>query len=217
MRCLPSPPVQLITGPWRDAADLRARVEAALRGGIRWVQLRANRRSGRELYDAAMLLAPMLREAGAMFVVNDRVDVALAVGADGVHLPEAGMAAADARRLLGADAWIARSVHSVDAIAASSPGDVDAFQFGPVFETASKREFGEPQGLGRLGEAATAAHARRARLLAVGGLTAERAAACLGAGANAASVIGAIWDAAEVEASARRFRDVLPVNGDPAA
>lgn len=213
MRRLPFPPVQLVTGPWSDAADLRARVEAALRGGIRWVQLRAKERSAREFHDAAALLAPLLREAGALFVVNDRVDVALAVGAGGVHLPEAGMSPADARRLLGPEAWIARSVHSIEAIASTPPRAVDAFQFGPVFDTASKREFGRPQGLERVREAAAAAHAAGAELLAVGGITAERTLRCTGAGAGAVSVIGAIWNAPDVETAAREFHDIPVVGG----
>lgn len=209
MRRLPSPPVQLITGPWRDAADLRARVEAALRGGIRWVQLRAKERSARELFDAASLLAPLCREAGALLVVNDRADVALAVGAGGVHLPENGMATADARRLLGEEAWIARSVHSVDGVRAAAASGVNAVQFGPVFDTASKREFGAPQGLEKLRDAATVAIATPGSgsiaLLAVGGLDAARARQCLAAGAAGVSVIGAIWEAADVEAAAREW------------
>jgi len=206
MRAVPSPPVQLITGVWRDAGDLRARVRAALGGGIRWVQLRAKERSARELHEAACTIAPMLREAGGLFVVNDRVDVALAAGADGVHLPEHGMSASDARRLLGDAAWIARSVHSVDAIREAPGGELDAIQFGPVFATASKREFGPAQGLDELVRAVRASREGcGAALVAVGGLTAERAALCRDAGAAAVSVIGAIWDADDVEAAARAF------------
>src|SRR5258708_37599326 len=98
MRPLPAPPVQLITGEWRDTSDLRSRVASALRGGIRWVQLRAKNRPARELYDAAALLAPVVRDAGGLFVVNERVDIALASGAAGGHLPEDGMAGGAPRR-----------------------------------------------------------------------------------------------------------------------
>jgi len=202
----PFPPVQLITGAWRDLDDLRARVEAALRGGIRWVQLRAKERSAHDLHEAACLLAPMLREAGALFVVNDRVDVALAAGADGVHLPENGVPAREARRLLGEAAWIARSVHSVEVIRSIAARDLDAIQFGPVFDTASKRKFGSPLGLGELSRAAEALHAGcEARLIAVGGISAERVTVCREAGAAAVSVIGALWDAIDIETAAGEF------------
>lgn len=200
---VPAPAVQLITGTWSDRADLTRRVEAALRGGIRWVQLRARHCSTRELHDAAVAIAPLLREAHALFVVNDRVDVALSAGADGVHLPEDGMSGADARALLGDSAWIARSVHSVEAIRELAEGQIDAVQFGPVFDTASKRGFGPPHGLGELAIAAVAARSRSIAPVAVGGITAERAAECLRAGVSAISVIGAIWDAGDIEAAAQ--------------
>lgn len=204
MRPLPDPPIQLITGEWNDIADLRARVASAMRGGIRWVQLRAKAKPGRKIYDAAIVLAPMVHEAGGLFVVNDRIGVALASGADGVHLPEDGIPVADARRLLGSAAWIARSVHSVDAIR-SIEGEPCAVQLGPVYETDSKIAFGPPRGVHELADAAEAARGIGAGLIAVGGITADRTQECRACGADAVAVIGAIWDAADVEAAARRF------------
>ena len=203
LRALPTPPVQLVTGAWRDDADLRARVEAALRGGIRWVQLRAKERSTRELHLAALLVAPILRDAGALFVVNDRADVAQAVGAGGVHLPENGMSALDARRQLGADAWVARSIHSARAVGSDASLEADALQLGPVFDTASKREFGAPLGLAVLRDAAEAASG--VPIIAVGGVSAASAARCREAGARAVAVIGSVWDAADVESAARKL------------
>jgi len=108
-----------------------------------------------------------------------------------------------ARRLLGDAAWIGRSVHSLEAIRATPAGLVDAFQFGPVFDTASKREFGVPQGIAELSRAAVAAREEcGAALVAVGGITADRVADCRKAGATAVAVIGAVWNAEEVEAAA---------------
>jgi thiamine-phosphate pyrophosphorylase len=199
-RTLPDPPLQLITGSWRDLADLEARVGAALRGGIRWIQLRAKDRPASELYEAACRLAHLVENAGGLFVVNDRVDVALASGADGVHLPENGMSGDDARALLGDGAWIARSVHSVEALCADET--LDAFQLGPVYETASKRAFGAPLGIERVAAAARF-HEGAPQLIAVGGITTGRIDGCIEAGASAISMIGAIWDAADVEAAAR--------------
>jgi thiamine-phosphate pyrophosphorylase len=206
MRELPSPAVQLITGRWDGPDDLRRRVEAALHGGIRWVQLRAKERSARELHDAASVLAPVCREAGALFVVNDRTDVAIACGADGVHLPEHGLASAEARRLLGPDAWVARSVHSVAAVRHVAPGELDALQFGPVFSTDSKRAYGLPLGIDELSHAAVAVRdGCRAWLVAVGGISEQSRALVTRSGADAVSVIGAIWDAVDVEEAAREM------------
>jgi thiamine-phosphate pyrophosphorylase len=204
-RPLPNPPVQLITGAWSDVADLRSRVEAALRGGIRWVQLRAKTRPAREICDAAMLLSPMLREAGCLLVINDRVDVAIATRAGGVHLPEDGMPATNARRLLGESAWIARSLHSIGSIRRLRDQDLDAVQFGPIFDTASKREFGPAKGLEDLARAAEMIRNGTEHLVAVGGICGDRAAACREAGADAVSVIAAIWDSEDVEDAARTF------------
>jgi thiamine-phosphate pyrophosphorylase len=201
-RRVPTPPVQLITGPWRDHTDLLRRVEAALRGGIRWVQLRAKERSARELHEAALGLAPLLREAGALFVVNDRVDVALASGADGVHLPEDGMPALHARRLLGKRAWIGRSVHSIAAVGAGAGNGADAVQFGPVFPTASKRAFGPPQGLAALCNAAREAHRAGVVLIGVGGIDLDGFAACIAHQADAVAIIGSLWGAADIEGEA---------------
>jgi thiamine-phosphate diphosphorylase len=198
-RTLPEPPLQLITGSWRDLDDLEARVTAALRGGIRWVQLRAKERPAREVYEAACRLAPLVAEAGGLFVVNDRIDVVVAAKAGGAHLPESGMTATDARALLGEEAWIARSVHAAEA--AQPDEALDAFQLGPIYETDSKRAFGAPLGIERLTLAA--ARAATPRLIAVGGITTARIGECLEAGAAAVSIIGAIWNASQPETAAR--------------
>jgi thiamine-phosphate pyrophosphorylase len=94
-------------------------------------------------------------------------------------------------------------VHSVDAIVAMSSSELDAFQFGPVFETASKREFGTPKGLDDLSLAAKAA--RGTAVIAVGGVSARQVEPCRRAGAAGTSVIGAIWDAEHVESAARQI------------
>jgi thiamine-phosphate pyrophosphorylase len=200
-RPLPDPPLQLITGSWRDLADLEARVVAALRGGIRWVQLRAKERPARELYEAACRLAPLVRDAAGLFVVNDRIDVAIAAGAGGVHLPENGIRGTDARTLLGDGAGIAKSVHSVEAAGAAE--SLDAVQLGPIYETASKLAFGPPLGIDRLRLASRGTGGEAPRVIAVGGITGARIGSCLDAGASAVSIIGSIWTAADVETAAR--------------
>jgi thiamine-phosphate pyrophosphorylase len=124
--------------------------------------------------------------------VNDRADVARAAGADGVHLPEDGLPVGDARALVGPDALVGRSVHGPAAIASSAGADFVVF--GPVFETASKRRFGPPQGLARLEEACAASSVP---VLAIGGVTPERIADVLACGAAGVAVQGAILRAAD--------------------
>src|SRR6266404_8356096 len=118
------------------AADVRARapaIEAALAAGIDAVQLRDRTAAGGALLAAATTLRASTRRHGARLLVNDRLDVALAADADGVHLPAASFAIADARRLVGAARLIGRSTHAaVDAAAAVRDG-ADYVVLGPIF------------------------------------------------------------------------------------
>jgi thiamine-phosphate pyrophosphorylase len=194
-RSLPNPPLCLITDETRSPQDNLRTIEAALDAGCRWVQLRHRRLGARALLDFGRRLRELTTEHAATLVVNDRVDVALAARADGIQLPAAGMETAAARRALGAGALLGRSVHSLDEIVALARAPLDYVVFGPVFDTASKRAFGPPQGLDALTAAVAAAAPRP--LCAVGGLTADRAAAVLRSGAAAIAVIGAVHAAAD--------------------
>lgn len=171
-------------------AALTARVEAmaaAVPPGALAVQLRAKHLGGAALYAAAVELRAVTRAAGAALWVNDRLDVALAVDADGVHLPEAGMPVAAARAAAPGLA-IGVSRHRADV-----GDDVALVQLGPIWATPSKAGMGTPLGLAAL----TAARPRVPGLLvAVGGVgDAPRAAAAIGAGADAVAAIRAWWDA----------------------
>jgi thiamine-phosphate pyrophosphorylase len=171
------------------AAEWRV-LQAAIRAGVGALQLREKDLEGGELYDRAAALVGLCREAGVKFLVNDRADVALAAGADGVHLPGNGLPVVAARELLGARALVGRSMHDPGELAAAAGADF--VLFGPVFDTPSKRRFGPPQGVARL-----AAVARRSSMpvLAVGGVTPERVAEVLSAGAAGVAVIGSVLDA----------------------
>jgi thiamine-phosphate pyrophosphorylase len=128
-------------------------------------------------------------------IINDRIDVALSVGADGAHLPESGIPTASARSLLGSRGLLGRSAHSPEAVAAMKTSSLDYVQFGPVYETESKRAFGLPQGLARLRDAVLAADGLP--IIAVGGIDAERALRVRAAGASGIAVIGAVMRSAE--------------------
>ena len=196
--------------------------EAVARAVPVTAQLRARGWSGREFHSAAERLREITRLAGSRLVIHDRVDVAIAIGADGVHLPGDGIDPRRVRALLDArdrsSTTLGLSVHSTDEIRALGR-EVDGVQFGPVFETASKRAFGSPQGLDglrRAVEAARALGAQSPRIIAVGGIVSGQAGAVLAAGADGIAVIGAVMRAAdpagaalELVAALRRARASL--------
>lgn len=165
-------------------------VKEVVEGGVNHVQLREKDLDGRDL----LILAEWIREIigqRAVFVVNDRVDVALACGADGVHLPETGLPTRAVRKLMGPDRLIARSVHSVkDAVRAERDG-ADYVQLGPVFETAS-HPGQQPLGL----KAIEVAHGElNIPIIAVGGINRHNAAEVMRSGATGIAVISALMDA----------------------
>src|SRR5690606_13167076 len=178
--------------------------DAAIAAGVGAVQLRDKDLDGRLLCARAERLVARCREAGVALLVNDRVDVALAVGADGVQLPATGLPTAAARELLGPDAIIGRSLHAADEL--EQARGADFVVFGPVWDTPSKRAFGPPQGVERL---AALVRAASLPVIAVGGVTPERVAEVLRAGAAGVAAIGAILDADDPGDVVRRFRDAL--------
>lgn len=203
MPALPNSPfLCVVTDDELSADRIVAVVESACAAGRIVVQLRARNRSGRDLFE----LAERLRQATAVncsrFVVNDRLDIALAVGADGVHLPASGIPARVARTLLDRRAGstdrlrIGLSVHSADEIYANA-AYVDYFQFGPVFATPSKLAYGPPQGVAALAEAVGAATDAQRPLVAVGGIDATNVSTPIGAGAAGVAVIRAVMRASD--------------------
>ncbi|MBI2350849.1 MAG: thiamine phosphate synthase [Deltaproteobacteria bacterium] len=133
--------------------DLLWVLERALEGGVRAVQLREKDLGGRELFVLAEKTKRLCERYQANFFVNDRVDVALGVDAEGVHLGGDSMPVRAARELLGAEKLIGVSTHSIkEAREEAEQEKADFIFFGPVYFTPSKAAYGEPQGLGRLKE-----------------------------------------------------------------
>ncbi|MFI5394479.1 MAG: thiamine phosphate synthase [Candidatus Binatia bacterium] len=178
-------------------------IEAALQGGVDAVQLREKDLPAAELFDLACKVRELCRRHGARLLINDRIDVALAAGADGVHLPVDSFAPAEARRLLGLNAFIGVSTHRLDEARAAVIGGADFIVFGPVFETPSKRPFGPPAG-----EAALAGVTQKLALpvLAIGGITADRARTVRLLGASGVAVSSAILQSDDPRAAAERIR-----------
>ncbi len=181
-------------------------VDAALRGGVDAVQLREKDLPGGALFDLARKLRSRCTRHGARLIVNDRIDVALAADADGVHLPVDSFSPTDARALLGPHKLIGVSTHSIEQAQRASAGGADFIVFGPVFDTASKRPFGPPLGLEALAQAAGAV---TVPVFAIGGVTAARAAAVRTRGAHGIAVIGAVLEAADPTAAAGALRRAL--------
>jgi thiamine-phosphate pyrophosphorylase len=157
----------------------------ALAGGARLVQLREKDLEGGALFALAEALAAECRRVGARLLVNDRIDVALAAGADGVVLPADSFPTDVARRLLGPTRFVARSTHSAAEVERALHEGCDFVLFGPVYETPSKAAFGPPQGI----EALRAAARFAIPVYAVGGVTVGNASAALRAGAHGIAVI----------------------------
>lgn len=195
------PAVHLITDR-RLVPDLPARVAAALRGlppRTAAVHLREKELGGRALLQLALALRRACDLTGQLLLVNDRLDVALAARADGVHLPAAGLPVAEARRLLGPAAWIGRSCHSQSDVERARDDGASYATFSPIFDTPSKREYGAPLGVEALRDAVALA----LPLVALGGITPANAPEVRAAGAAGVAVIRA-WLAGDDPAGAVR-------------
>ncbi len=184
-----------------------ARVAAAVRGGVDWIQIRERTLDGAALLALVDAVASAARaEAGSRplrILVNRRLDVALAAGADGVHLGFDAVAPAVARRLLPPPALVGLSTHAVaEALAARN---VDYVQLAPIFPPLSKPAERAALGLPALAAAAAASHP----VLAQGGIDAHTAAAARAAGAAGVAVTGAIWHAPDPFRAAVGLREAL--------
>ena len=192
----------------RDPVELAA---AAARGGATLVQLRDKASGTRDLVALARAVMAVLDPHRVPLIVNDRVDVALAAGAAGVHLGLSDMDPADARRLVGPDILLGITVHHGVEAAAVPTGIADYAGLGPVFATSSK-DPGEaplgPDGLARLiGEVHE--HHAGLPLCGIAGIDHQNAASVIGAGADGVAVISDLFMADDVEAAARRLRRIV--------
>ena len=182
-------------------------VHAALDGGARTVQLREKDLLGAEVLRLATELRDLTVRYGAALFINDRVDVALAAGADGVHLGQNAIPPVTARRLLGSDRLIGVSTHTCAEVTHAIEAGADFVVFGPVYWTPSKAPFGAPRGLEEL---ASVTACVQVPVLAIGGISAERVADVRSAGASGVAVISAIMSA---EDPARAARELLAAMG----
>ena len=187
----------------RDLVDVVVECVAA---GLPAVQVREKDLPAAELAALCRRVRGPTRERGALLIVNDRADVALAVGADAVQRTHASLTVAELRTVADKRLRIGASVHSLeDALAAEADG-ADWIVFGPVYDTASKRQYGAPQGLAKL---EAVARVVRIPVIAIGGIVPERVAEVRAAGAHGVAAISAILAADSPAGAVGRFLDAL--------
>jgi len=192
-------------------ADPLAQAAAALDGGARVVQLRLKGAPSGEVLEAARRLVA-LSAGRALVILNDRADLAVLSGADGVHLGEEDLPVAEARALVGADLLVGRSTRTLaDGVAALAAG-ADHVGFGPIFHTATKSIAAAPRGLDMLREVAASLPAP---VVAIGGIGLDTIGEVAVAGAAAAAVIGAIFDGPSPRARAQALAAVFAAGGRP--
>jgi thiamine-phosphate pyrophosphorylase len=201
-------------GDWRvyvitDSRQARGRspleiATAAIRGGATAVQLRMKDEPSRLIVEAAREIAPLCRAAGVTLIINDRADVAMITGADGVHVGQDDLPCRDARTVLGRWALIGVSAATVSEAVAAERAGADYLGVGAIYATTTKPDAGAPVGLDRLREIHRTV---RVPLVGIGGITVDNAAAAIRAGAQGVAVITAVSLADDMAAAVRRIRE----------
>lgn len=189
-----------------EEGDPVAYAEKALAGGADMIQLRRKNASGRELCEWSVRLQEICQRHGALFIVNDRLDIALASDADGVHLGQEDVPAAAARTLLGKDKILGVSTSSAEEAAQAVKDGADYIGFGHIYPTPSKLKPREPAGTALL---RTVAGVTAVPVVAIGGITEENIAEVTAAGAYGAAVISAVSGAADPASAVRRLRQKI--------
>jgi thiamine-phosphate pyrophosphorylase len=162
-------------------------IQAAVAAEVDLVQIREKKLSADVLYQLAADAAGFTKGSATRLLINDRSDIARAAGADGVHLTTSSLRAEVIRRVFGDEFLIGVSTHSLAEASLASRGGADFVVFGPVFETASKREFGDAQGLGSL--ALVCSELAPFPVLALGGVTIDNVVDCVRSGARGVAAI----------------------------
>ena len=187
-------------------ADILRLLAAAVDAGVPLFQIREKLLSGRVLYELVSRAVEITRGSETRLLVNDRSDIARAAGADGVHLTAQSLPPHVVRKIYGSEFLIGVSTHSIEEARAAKGAGADFVVFGPVFATESKREFGEPQGLGRLQEITN--ELRGFPVVAIGGITLDNVATCFDAGASGVAAIRLFNDAERISLIAEVIRSV---------
>ena len=180
--------------------SLRAVLEQSVKAGAPAIQLRERDAPTRELLALAREIHAVATPGAVPLIINDRIDVVLALNLEGVHLRANSLPVPEARRLLGPRRLIGISTHAVGEVRRAGQDGADYVVFGPIFQTPSKQAFGKPLGLDALAEACRQSSVP---VFAIGGITSERVWDVRRAGAHGAAVIGAILSRDDVASATR--------------
>ena len=170
-------------------------LEEAFQGGVRSLQIREKRLNSKDLLTLALEVKPLVQRYNAKLFINDRADIAVMAGADGVHLTEASVQASEVKNNFP-ELIVGVSTHSLEGARLAETQGADFITFSPIYETPSKTSYGPPQGLDPLRQVTQSA---RLPVLALGGITLHRVPECLEHGAFGVAVISDIWDSTDIK------------------
>ncbi len=214
MPSIPEQPVYLVTQHSVSAGrSTPAIVDAAIDAGVNIVQLREKGMSAQERYELGITLRERTAAAGIPLIVNDRVDLAAAINADGVHLGDEDLPVDIAREQLGSDAIIGRSVSTPQGARAAEQAGADYLGVGAIYQTDSKPDVDpEEHGIG-LDRVTAIASTTDLPVVGIGGITPDRAPAVVNAGADGVAVISAITQATEPRTATARLAEAVRQRG----
>lgn len=202
------PRLYIVTDRQQTAGrSLEVVIAAAAQGGAGMVQLREKDLSPRDLATLGDRLHQILIPYEIPLLINDRLDVAQAIDAAGVHLTGTSLTATDARRVLGPNKLIGVSTHNLSQAQEAMDGQADFIVFGPIFTTPSKVEYGPPQGLTQLEQMVQAVNLP---IIAIGGINSNNLSSVQQAGAHGVAMIRAVLEAGDPTAATQQLRHLLP-------
>ena len=194
--------VYLITDLKRIGKDrFLGAVEEALQGGVCALQIREKDLNPNDLLALALEIKPLIQHYHAKLFINDRADIAVMAGADGVHLTETSIQASEVKNSFP-DLIVGVSTHSIEGARLAETQGADFITFSPIYATPSKANYGPPQGLDLLRQVTQAVHLP---VLALGGITPHRVPECLEQGAFGVAVISGIWDSTHIKQQSSEY------------
>jgi thiamine-phosphate pyrophosphorylase len=181
-------------------------LETALQAGVKYIQLREKRLPTRMILDMAYWVIELAREYGARLLINDRVDIALAAGADGVHLGQKSLPAHAVRKIAGDNFLIGVSTHSLHEALVAEKDGADFITLGPIYSTPSKLRYGDPIGVDAIRQVKSQVSLP---VLAIGGIKTDTVHDVVSAGADGVAVISGILAAEDIRGTTEKFLSLV--------